>query len=727
MKIRKIACVGALAAVATLGLTSCSGTAKAYAGFDENSAKYDSAKYSDSAINKTVLGEFDEIYAKAKENTTDLAKRYAEMAVAEAKLLESGVFVPTTTQGGMYAYSSVVPRMIPDTLWGNDYERLHKLMVCTSDLKVADRDAIKDIQKKAKVTAAAEDILSVFGLGTSAREKYRSDVKAYLSSKGYALKRSYSTVYTSDPKTWDVLGTSRAADSEAIIQTYDGLVEYNELGQIAPALAESWTISPDYKTFTFTIRSGAKWVKQDGTEYGDVTAADFVAGFQHMLDAAGGLEYLVDGVVEGVHDYLAGKATFDKVGVSATGNKVTYTLTDTCPYFMTMLGYGIFAPLNKQFFEAEGGKFGADFDPTAESYKYGSSANDILTCGPFRVTDSTAKTKIEFTKNEKYWNVNDLDIDKVTWEYTDGKDVQKTYNEHKEGKLDACTLNTTTIPVAKADTAKAFADYAYVSDTNATTYNAFLNVKRQSYKNQDGKAKSKKSQKAADNASIALLNNDFRLALCHSIDRVTYNAQSTGEEVAAYSLRNTYTPGNFVTLNSSVTVKINDKDVTFKAGTEYGEIVQAQLTADGSKIVAYKDGSSDGYDGWYNKTAAKEYLDKAVEALAKENITVDAKHPIEIDLPTFTGSELYSARANAFKKSVEDALGNFVKVNLVSCKTADDWYNAGYYTETGKEANYDIYDLSGWGSDYGDPSTYLDTMYADAQGAGYMIKCIGIY
>ena len=727
MKLKKMAGAVALATVATLGLTACSSTVKMYSAFDENNANYDATKYSDSAINKSVLGQFDEIYAEAKGNTTNIAQRYAEMAVAEAKLLESGVFVPTSTQGGTYAYSAVVPRTVPDTLWGNDYERLHRLLVCTTDLKVADRDAIKEIQRTAKANAATEDVLATFGIGTSAREKYRTDVRAYLTEKGYKLKDTYSTVYTTDPKTWDVLGTSRAADSEAIIQTYDGLVEYNELGQITPALASSWTISPDYKTFTFTIREGAKWVKQDGTEYGAVTADDFVAGFQHMLDAKAGLEYLVDGVVEGVHDYLTGKVTFDKVGVKATGNTVTYTLTDTCPYFMTMLGYGIFAPLNRQFYTAEGGKFGAEFNATADDYKYGSSSNDILCCGPYRVTDSTAKTKIEFTKNDTYWNANDLEVKKITWAYNDGKDVQKTYNDHKAGKLDACSLNTTTIPTAKADKNKSFDDYAYVSDTNATTFNAFINIKRQSYKNQDGKAKSTKNQKAADNAAIALLNNDFRLALCHAIDRVTYNAQSVGEEVAAYSLRNTYTPGNFVTLPQAAIVKVGGEDKTFPAGTEYGAIVQAQLTADGSSIVAYKNGTTDGYDGWYNPTAAKAYLAKAVEALAKEDVIIDEKHPIQIDLPTFTGSEIYEARGNAIKKSIEASLDGFVKVNIIACKTSDDWYNAGYFTESGKEANYDIYDVSGWGPDYGDPSTYLDTMYADAKGAGYMVKCIGIY
>ena len=66
-----------------------------------------------------------------------------------------------------------------------------------------------------------------------------------------------------------------------------------------------------------------------------------------------------------------------------------------------------------------------------------------------------------------------------------------------------------------------------------------------------------------------------------------------------------------------------------------------------------------------------------------------------------------------------------VVINLVSCVSTDEWYYAGYYTDFGYEANYDVYDLSGWGPDYGDPTTYLDTFLPDY--AGYMIKCIGIY
>ena len=41
-----------------------------------------------------------------------------------------------------------------------------------------------------------------------------------------------------------------------------------------------------------------------------------------------------------------------------------------------------------------------------------------------------------------------------------------------------------------------------------------------------------------------------------------------------------------------------------------------------------------------------------------------------------------------------------------------------------KNSFNDNYDLSGWGPDYGDPSTYLDTFMP---AGGYMTKCIGLY
>ena len=111
--------------------------------------------------------------------------------------------------------------------------------------------------------------------------------------------------------------------------------------------------------------------------------------------------------------------------------------------------------------------------------------------------------------------------------------------------------------------------------------------------------------------------------------------------------------------------------------------------------------------------------------LFSSNSEVSAENPIYIDVPTLTISQTWNNKENAYKQSIETALEGKVKVNLVACATTDEWYYAGYNTMYGNEANYDMYDLSGWGPDYGDPQTYLDTFLPAY--AGYMTKCIGIF
>ena len=70
-------------------------------------------------------------------------------------------------------------------------------------------------------------------------------------------------------------------------------------------------------------------------------------------------------------------------------------------------------------------------------------------------------------------------------------------------------------------------------------------------------------------------------------------------------------------------------------------------------------------------------------------------------------------------------LGGAVIINLVDCVSSDAWYYAGFYANNGAEGNYDIYDVSGWSPDYGDPQSYLDTMLPDY--VGYMTKQIGVF
>ncbi|MBR4667790.1 MAG: peptide ABC transporter substrate-binding protein [Butyrivibrio sp.] len=671
----------------------------------------DSYQTESSEVYERILGSFNEAYQKALA-VSDVSERYALMAVAEAKMLESGVFIPLTTRGGNYGIRRTAAGSVTDTLWGNDDYRFHNAIVATELLAAEDYAETKKMREELK------------GTGT-----YREKVKAFLTDKGYELKDTFNVGYTSDPKTWDVLATSRAADSEVLVNLYDGLTEYDCENVQQPALAESWEVSSDGTVYTFKIREGVKWVDSQGREVADLTADDFVAGMQHMMDAMGGLEYLVQGVIVGADEYINGESTdFSTVGVKAVDDyTLEYTLVEPKPYFMTMLSYGVFAPLSRTYYEGQGGQFGQG----TGSGNYGTDPDHIAYCGPFLITSHTEKNSIIFKANPSYWNADNQEISTMTWVFEDGTDVTKTYNDCLAGTIDSAGLNTSTIETAKAD--GNFEKHAVISNTDATTFCGFINTNRKAFVNFNDSttAKSEKTVWDGQRTAIALQNQNFRLAVVTSLDRASYNAQSMGEELKLNNVRNSYTPGTFVTLPEEVTIDINGTATTFAAGTRFGEIVQAQIDADGVKIKAWDSnadggvGSSDGFDGWYNPSAAKEYLAAATEELAKQGVEISKENPIQIDLPYFSGSETYTNRANAFKQSLEASLDGNVVINLIKCESADDWYYAGYYPDYGYEMNADMMDVSGWGPDYGDPQTYLDTMLPDY--AGYMVKSLGVF
>ncbi len=663
---------------------------------------------SDWKVYEAALGEFYK-YLLAANAENDVSGKYVIMAMAEAKLLESGAFLPTSTQGGTEAINRVVPYTVSNALWGNDSDRLYSMLVADKFVSKADRDVLKAKYVELKGTG-----------------KYMDAAKEYLTSKGYSFKDTYSTAFTSDPKTWDILHTYRAADAEAIVHTYDGLYEYDNEGRMVPALATGYTVSADGLTYTFTLRQGVKWYTQDGAEYAEVTAKDFVTGLKHLLDCKGGTEYLVEGIIKNASEYLAGEVTdFSQVGIKAVNDyTLEYTLEKPTSYFITMFGYNPFAPMNEAYFLSQGGE-GTEENPST----YGTDPSHILYCGPYIITEFTSKSKIEYTLNENYYNKEFVNLKKITWNFNDGSDVTKAYLDTKQGTQDGVGLNPTTKEMAVND---GFADDIYVSGTNATSFCGFMNLDRKNYETIEGFGMvSPKNDTQKAETKAAMSNVHFRLAFLYSIDRAKYNGIMVGDDVALVSVRNSYTPGTFVRLTRDVTVDMNGTSTTFKKGTYYGEILQAQLTADGSPIKAWDpkggdgDGSTDGFDGWYNPTEAVKELNKAIEELAAAGVTVSKENPITIDYPYHSANANRAARAQALKENVEKVLEGKVTLNLVATETVDGWYYAGYYCDNGSEVNYDMYDVSGWGPDYGDPRTYLNTMLPDKNGD--MTHVLGIY
>ena len=73
----------------------------------------------------------------------------------------------------------------------------------------------------------------------------------------------------------------------AIHAITDGLTAVNEKGKTAPAIAKSWDVSDDGKTYTFHLRD-AKWSNGD-----KVTANDFVYSWRKIIKDAGNYAYML--------------------------------------------------------------------------------------------------------------------------------------------------------------------------------------------------------------------------------------------------------------------------------------------------------------------------------------------------------------------------------------------------------------------------------------------------
>ena len=94
-------------------------------------------------------------------------------------------------------------------------------------------------------------------------------------------------------------------------------------------------------------------------------------------------------------------------------------------------------------------------------------------------------------------------------------------------------------------------------------------------------------------------------------------------------------------------------------------------------------------------------------------------------MPVRTDSAVNMNMKNVVKQSVEKATNGLIIINLVEYNTRDAYLDATYWYTTGDQANFDLNDGSGWGPDFGDPSSYLGTMLP--QYAGYMTKSLGIF
>ncbi len=163
--------------------------------------------------------------------------------------------------------------------------------------------------------------------------------------------------------------------------------------------AESMDVSDDGLVYTFHLRENAKW--SDGKP---VTAHDYEYGWKRLLNPENAYDYasFIFNVV-GAEEYYNGTGSVDDVAIKAVDDytfEVTLKVAD--PTFQAKLVATPLYPTREDIAEAAGDNWGKDW--TLCVYN-----------GPFAMTGLVEDNSMTWTKNEYYWNAENVKLDQINW------------------------------------------------------------------------------------------------------------------------------------------------------------------------------------------------------------------------------------------------------------------------------------------------------------------------
>ena len=215
-----------------------------------------------------------------------------------------------------------------------------------------------------------------------------------------------------NPETLDPALNSSIDGANTIITTFEPLLLIDENNEVIPGQAESYTVSDDGLTWTFTMKDGLKW--SDGS---DLTAKDFEYSFKRLAspDTAAPYGETVVGMIDGYDDAIGnpdddGNTTTDpdwdalNVKASEDGKTLTVQLAYPCSYFDKLCAFAAMSPVQEATIEANGDAW--------------CTQPDTFICnGPYYISDWVPSERIVLTKNPYYvggWDSSKIVSDTIT-------------------------------------------------------------------------------------------------------------------------------------------------------------------------------------------------------------------------------------------------------------------------------------------------------------------------
>jgi peptide/nickel transport system substrate-binding protein len=238
-----------------------------------------------------------------------------------------------------------------------------------------------------------------------------------------------------DPKTFNYALNNSTPNVFGYI--YEGLITENPITtEVEPALAESWTIAPDKKTITFTLRDGLKW--SDGQP---LTVDDVVFTFQSI--------YFNEDIPTDIQDVLRiGNDRKLPIVKKVGPRQVQFVTPEPFAPFLRSLDLAIMPQHALKDNVQSKEKF-------QNTWKIGSDPKAVITNGPYTLESFTSNQRVIFRRNPNYWRRDAQGnaqpyVERLIWNLVDNRDT--TLLKFRSGESDLIEpLRPEDFPLLKAE------------------------------------------------------------------------------------------------------------------------------------------------------------------------------------------------------------------------------------------------------------------------------------
>ena len=188
---------------------------------------------------------------------------------------------------------------------------------------------------------------------------------------------------------------------------FEGLVNVAPDGENIPGAAESWDISQDGLTYTFTLRQDARWSNGD-----PVIADDFVYSLRRSLDPATLSRYtFILNPIVNASEIAAGNRPGTDLGVRAVDDDtLEIELESVTPYFLGLLTHHAAYPVHPASAEAHGDQY--------------TRPGNLVSNGAYQLEDWVVQSYVKLVRSPYYWDNDKTIIDEVFFHNTEDKSAE---------------------------------------------------------------------------------------------------------------------------------------------------------------------------------------------------------------------------------------------------------------------------------------------------------------